>query len=121
MSLVWRGVQRYTLAVTADDNKRAYKRKPIICPVRFWSEMMDFEAKAEVEGEVLDISTGGLFIRSEFLETQGTPVSLLVWLPEATQPVALSGRVAWVAENPPKGPGMGIELSASLDGRDVFH
>lgn len=99
------------------DDKRVYRRKPIVCPVRFWSEMLDFESKAEVEGEVLDISTGGLFIRSEFLETCGTPVSLLVWLPSSSQPVALSGRVAWVAEAPPKGPGMGIELAPLIDGR----
>ena len=81
--------------------------------------MLDFDGKAELQGEVTDISSGGLFIRSEFLETRGTPVSLLVWLPSRTVPIALSGRVAWVTENPPKGPGMGIELSAFLDGRNA--
>ena len=80
--------------------------------------MLDFEAKAELSGEVQDISTGGLFIRSDFLEPRGTPVSLLVWLPSQAKPLVLSGRVAWVAETPPKGPGMGIELSALIDGRD---
>lgn len=102
---------------SSDSDKRAYRRKPIVCPVRFWSEMLDFEAKAELQGEVTDISSGGLFIRSDFLETKGTPVSLLVWLPSRTVPIALQGRVAWVAEAPPKGPGMGIELSAFMDGR----
>jgi Tfp pilus assembly protein PilZ len=73
--------------------------------------MLDFETRAEVAGQVLDISTGGMFVRSDFLEMPGTPVSLLVWLPNMPAPLQLSGRVAWVAEKPPKGPGMGIELS----------
>jgi len=83
--------------------------------------MLDFETKAEVSGEVLDMSSGGLFIRSDFLEPRGTPVSLLVWLPGIAQPLQLSGRVAWVTEAPPKGPGMGIQLSAFVDGRTDFH
>lgn len=107
--------------IQSDDDKRVFRRKSITCPVRFWSEMLEFETKAEVDGEVLDMSSGGLFIRSEFLEPRGTPVSLLVWLPGVSQPLHLSGRVAWVTEEPPKGPGMGIELSAFLDGRADYH
>ncbi len=95
--------------------KRAFLRHPVTYPVRIWSEMMDFEAQAEVLGEVLDISSGGLFVRSDFLEMPGTPVSLLVWLPGNEQPIPLKGHVAWVTEAPPKGPGMGIKLASAWD------
>ena len=85
-------------------------------PVRVWSEMLDLETHAEVLGEVLDISSGGLFVRSDFLEMPGTPVSLLVWLPDSNdQPIPLKGHVAWVTEHPPKGPGMGIRLASAWD------
>ncbi len=77
-------------------------------PVRFWSELLEFEGTAELEGEVRDVSWGGLFVRSEYLETPGTPVRLLVEMPHA--PVTLRGQVAWIASGPPKGPGMGIKL-----------
>jgi Tfp pilus assembly protein PilZ len=83
--------------------------------------MLDFETKAEVTGQVSDISGGGIFIRSEFLEAPGTEVSLLVWLPNTSAPVRLSGRVAWVAVSPPKGPGMGIQLSPHPDQGSAMH
>lgn len=95
--------------------KRAFWRRAVEYPVRFRSELLEFDAQAEVLGEVLDMSHGGLFVRSDFLEAPGTPVSLLVWLPSEPEPVALRGTVAWVAERPPKGPGMGIKLTERWD------
>jgi Tfp pilus assembly protein PilZ len=96
---------------TEDEHeKRTSQRRAVVYPIRFSSKLLDFEAKAELVGEVLDVSSGGLFIRSEFLEVPGTRVSLQVWLPNARQPIALTGHVAWVTETPPKGPGMGIRL-----------
>jgi len=95
--------------------KRAFLRHPVTYTVRICSEMLDLEAQAEVIGEVQDISSGGLFVRSDFLEIPGTPVSLLVWLPGGEDPVPLKGHVAWVTEHPPKGPGMGIRLASAWD------
>jgi hypothetical protein len=94
--------------------KRRAARRTVEYPVRFRSELLEFDAQMELVGEVLDVSQGGLFVRSEFLEAPGTPVSLQVWLPMHDQPVALRGTVAWVAEHPPKGPGMGITLVHAL-------
>jgi Tfp pilus assembly protein PilZ len=91
--------------------KRTFVRQDVMYPVRFRSEMLEFESKAELIGEVLDMSEGGLFVRSEYLEAPGTPVWLQVWLPSSPEPIALRGNVAWVAEHPPKGPGMGIRLT----------
>ena len=93
--------------------RRRSPRYPVELPVRFWSELLEFEGRVELSGEVSDVSWGGLFVRCEFLETPGTPVSLLVTLP-GTEPVPLKGHVAWVAEEPPKGPGMGIRLANPL-------
>ena len=94
--------------------KREHLRRSVEYRVAFRSEMLEFEGRAEIEGEVIDMSRGGLFVRSEFLEVPGTPVSLLVWLDD-DEPIALRGSVAWVAEHPPKGPGMGIKLDKSWD------
>ena len=90
--------------------KRRRRRRTVEYPVRFRSELLEFDAKMELVGSVLDVSEGGLFVRSDFLELPGTPVSLQVWLPKQAEPIALRGTVAWVAEHPPKGPGMGITL-----------
>jgi Tfp pilus assembly protein PilZ len=106
---------RTVLKTDREAEKRAFLRHPVEYTVRIWSEMLDIETKAEVIGEVLDISSGGLFVRSDFLEIPGTPVSLLVWLPSAEDPVPLKGHVAWVTEHPPKGPGMGIKLATAWD------
>jgi hypothetical protein len=94
--------------------KRMTLRRDVIYPVTFRSELLEFEARAEVIGEVLDMSMNGLFVRSEFFEAPGTPVSLLVWL-TPDHPISLRGRVAWVTEHPPKGPGMGIKLAFGWD------
>jgi hypothetical protein len=98
----------------AGRDNREHVRRAVEYRVTFRSEMLEFEARAEVVGEVLDISAGGLFVRSEYLEAPGTPVSLLVWIDEDA-PLSLRGSVAWVAEHPPKGPGMGIKLAHGLD------
>ena len=95
--------------------KRTSLRRDVVYPVKFRSELLEFEARAEVIGEVLDMSKDGLFVRSEFLEAPGTPVSLLVWLPTSDHPISLRGKVAWVTEHPPKGPGMGIKLAFGWD------
>lgn len=94
--------------------KREHFRRTVDYRVTFRSEMLEFESRAEVLGEVLDVSAGGLFVRSEYLEAPGTPVSLLVWIDE-DEPISLRGAVAWVAEHPPKGPGMGIKLAQGWD------
>jgi Tfp pilus assembly protein PilZ len=94
--------------------RRGAPRYPVELPVRFWSEMLEFEGRVEVSGEVSDVSWGGVFVRCDFFETPGTPVSLFVTLPDGKQGVPLKGHVAWIAESPPKGPGMGIKLSTPL-------
>jgi hypothetical protein len=95
--------------------KRRSPRLATELKVRFWSAMLDFEGKGEIlEADISDVSGGGVFVRSDFLEVPGTAVCLLVILPEHGL-IPLRGHVAWVAEEPPKGPGMGIRLAAPIN------
>jgi len=94
--------------------KRAASRRSIDghVSVRFTGEMLDFDSTAELlSGQVENVSQGGLFVRSDFLEMPGTPVLLIVTMPVTGETVRLNGRVAWVAHEAPRGPGMGIQLA----------
>lgn len=103
------------MPMRADDQRqperRRSRRQSVELPIWFRSELMEFEGDALFGGEVLDVSEGGVFIRSDYLELPGTYVRLVIALPDGGAPVELDGRVAWIAEAPPNGPGMGIELS----------
>jgi len=95
-------------------NRRGFPRHevPAALKVRFTSETMDFATTAElVEGAVENISRGGLFVRSDFLEVPGTPVRLMLAIPSLSKALCLDGHVAWIVDHPPKGPGMGIRLA----------
>lgn len=96
-------------------NRRQHERYPVSLMVRFASEMLVFDGEAEFEGAVENISRGGVFIRSDFLETPGTAVQLWVIVPRSESPLALVGQVAWISEKPPRGPGMGICFAGPLD------
>lgn len=103
------------------DERRAFPRRSVNIPVRFSSAMLEFDVTVEIgEGLVEDVSRGGLFVRSELLEVPGTPVRLLLKMPITRRPVQLEGRVAWVMEHPPKGPGMGIQLRSGPIGERLF-
>lgn len=103
------------MRIEHNSDRRVFDRFTTSLPVRFSSEMLDFDAQAELEhGSVENISRGGLFIRSEFLEVPGTPVLLVVTVPGTGETVRLSGHVAWITDEPPAGPGMGIRLTGTL-------
>ena len=84
--------------------RRQNGRLPVELPATFTSESLEMD----VDLEVRNVSSGGLFVRSEFLEPTGTEVTLRVAFTD--RDVNVRGRVAWVAEHAPSGPGMGIEL-----------
>ena len=102
------------------ENRRTFARYDTQVPVRFTSEMLDFDGTVELEqGSVENVSQGGLFVRSEFLEIPGTPVLLLLKVPPTGEEVRRGGIVAWVADEPPAGPGMGIRLRGTLDRQTI--
>lgn len=92
------------VAMTEDGERRLNGRVPVHLPATFTSESLEMD----VELEVRNVSSGGLFVRSDFLEPTGTEVRLRVAFAE--RDVNVRGRVAWVAEHASNGPGMGIEL-----------
>jgi len=103
------------------ENRRTHRRYDLDLPVRFRSEMMDFSARARfIEGAVSDISRGGLFIKSDFFEVPGTPVRLMLTVPATLETLHFEGHVAWIVEDPPKGPGMGIRLGGRPLGDTVL-
>src|SRR5512138_856303 len=95
-----------------NSEKRSWPRYSVAMPVRFSSDLLDFDGTAEVQGITTDISTGGLFVRSDLLEPVGTRVRVQL-LVSRGGPITMDGAVAWVADEPPKGPGMGIAVSRS--------
>jgi hypothetical protein len=95
--------------MTSEDQRRSHPRFHIWVPVRISTDLLDLEGEAELFGQLSNVAEGGLFVRSDYLEPPGTLVRIAVDLPDG-QVVELSGRVAWSSGQPPRGPGMGIEL-----------
>ena len=96
-----------------DENRRTHHRFETSLLVRFTSSMLDFDGAADLDtGQVANISRGGLFVRSEYLEPPGTPVRLILMLPRTGETTRLDGVVAWINDDPP---GMGVRLSGALD------
>lgn len=104
--------------MTSSEQKRAHPRYHIQVPVRLSTEFLDLEGEAELYGELSNVAEGGLFVRTEYLEPPGTKVTVTVDMPDGSQ-VHLQGTVAWVAGQPPRGPGMGIELDSESQGDSV--
>jgi len=101
--------------------RRVFPRYSVCIPVRFSSDMLDFDGTVEIwEGETADVSRSGLYVRSDYLEVPGTPVQVSLQMPGGKHRLHLTGRVAWVLEVPPKGPGMGIRLRDGPIGEKLF-
>ena len=90
--------------------QRSAPRYPVNMLVRLSSDLLVFEGNAEVQGVTTDVGAGGLFVRSDLLEPVGTRVRVRVLVADG-DPIAMEGSIAWIADAPPKGPGMGISLS----------
>ena len=91
-------------------SQRAAPRYSAEMPVRLSSELLVFEGTAEIHGITSDLGTGGLFVRSDLLEPVGTRVRVRL-LASDEDPITMEGAIAWIADAPPKGPGMGIAVS----------
>ena len=63
-----------------------------------------------IDGWVDDLSRLGLFLRTDYLDTEGADAIVELELPGQRQPVRLAGRVVRVDTKPGR-PGMGIEFS----------
>jgi uncharacterized protein (TIGR02266 family) len=79
------------------------------------------EQELELGNYSINVSTGGLFIESSTVLTEGTALALSFLLPEREREIRCRGRVAWVnhpemIKNPALPSGMGVQfLDLSLD------
>jgi hypothetical protein len=100
---------------TDTEERRITPRYGVDLPVRLWSEPEDASERVEIlSGQVRDVSWGGLFVCTGAAEPIGSTMGLLVSMPQHRDPVPLRGRVAWVSNGGPKGPGLGIRLQTAL-------
>jgi len=84
--------------------KRRAHRIRVNLPARYRS------SEISLDGEVSDLSCDGLFLRSEFLDSEGSRVDLHFELPGTGAPVRLSGEVVRIDETP-MSCGMGIRFA----------
>jgi len=82
--------------------KRSAHRVPVRISACYRSE------DATIEGTVIDLSRGGMFLSAAFLEAPGSSGVVEVALPGNIQPLFLRGEVVRVASRPY--PGMGIRF-----------
>jgi hypothetical protein len=97
-----------SVCVNRSSEQRAHARHVSRAPVRFVTDGLQFDSRAELG----DIGEQGLFVRSTILGPSGTRVWLRLSLGDDV-PIPLEGTVVWVTEDGPKGPGMGIQLCAT--------
>jgi len=93
------------------EEKRKHKRFPSDLTVRF-REARD-EASTEREGTILNVSPGGVFVRSKTPCTPGTELHLLVNVVTPfgeEQEVQADATVMWVSEKPDE-EGMGLSFT----------
>jgi len=82
--------------------KRSAQRVPVRLTACYRSQA------ATIEGLVTDLSRGGMFLSSAFLDAPGTSGVIEVALPGQGPPLCLRGEVVRVASKPE--PGMGIRF-----------
>jgi len=92
-----------------DDNKRQHARIPVSLQVSYLS-------KGDLQRDlVVNLSPGGLFVRTSRPLEIGTDVELEVLIAEEEQPLHIRGRVTWLRDSGPEGqPGMGIQFTGVM-------
>lgn len=100
----------------ADPNNRRVERTPVTLKIKFKSETID----QFIERYAVDVSPGGIFIRTKEPLAVGTPMKFEFQLRDATPLIAGEGTVVWTRENDPSrpsvAPGMGVRFDRLVDG-----
>lgn len=87
----------------SESERRNASRVEVRIPARYSSSAIS------LSGEVENLSSQGLFLRSQYLDEEGARVELTVMLPGEEAPVQLNGEVVRVVETPTAS-GMGIRF-----------
>jgi uncharacterized protein (TIGR02266 family) len=100
----------------ADPNTRQGKRTPVTLKIKFKSETLE----QFIERYAVDVSQGGIFIRTKEPLSVGTQMKFEFQLRDASPLIAGEGTVVWTRENDPSrpaiAPGMGVRFDRLADG-----
>ena len=100
----------------ADPNTRTGKRTPVTLKIKFKSETIE----QFIERYAVDVSQGGIFIRTKEPLAVGTAMKFEFQLRDASPLIAGEGTVVWTRENDPSrpaiAPGMGVRFDKLADG-----
>lgn len=100
----------------ADPNTRQGKRTPVTLKIKFKSETLE----QFIERYAVDVSQGGIFIRTKEPLAVGTQMKFEFQLRDASPLIAGEGTVVWTRENDPSrpaiAPGMGVRFDRLGDG-----
>jgi uncharacterized protein (TIGR02266 family) len=99
-----------------DPNTRQGKRTPVTLKIKFKSETLE----QFIERYAVDVSQGGIFIRTKEPLAVGTQMRFEFQLRDASPLIAGEGTVVWTRENDPSrpaiAPGMGVRFDRLADG-----
>src|ERR1043166_481045 len=99
-----------------DPNTRQGKRTPVTLKIKFKSEALE----QFIERYAVDVSQGGIFIRTKEPLAVGTQMKFEFQLRDASPLIAGEGTVVWTRENDPSrpaiAPGMGVRFDRLADG-----
>ncbi len=111
-----RGAHRFGRTVLADPNTRQGKRTPVTLKIKFKSETLE----QFIERYAVDVSQGGIFIRTKEPLAVGTQMRFEFQLRDASPLIAGEGTVVWTRENDPSrpaiAPGMGVRFDRLAEG-----
>jgi uncharacterized protein (TIGR02266 family) len=100
----------------ADTNTRQGKRTPVTLKIKFKSETLE----QFIERYAVDVSQGGIFIRTKEPLAVGTQMKFEFQLRDASPLIAGEGTVVWTRENDPSrpaiAPGMGVRFDKLAEG-----
>ncbi len=100
----------------ADPNTRQGKRTPVTLKIKFKSETLE----QFIERYAVDVSQGGIFIRTKEPLAVGTQMRFEFQLRDTSPLIAGEGTVVWTRENDPSrpaiAPGMGVRFDRLAEG-----
>jgi uncharacterized protein (TIGR02266 family) len=89
-----------------DPNTRQGKRTPVTLKIKFKSETLE----QFIERYAVDVSQGGIFIRTKEPLAVGTQMKFEFQLRDASPLIAGEGTVVWTRENDPSRPAIELRL-----------
>jgi uncharacterized protein (TIGR02266 family) len=102
-----------------DPNTRNAKRTPVTLKIKFKSETLE----QFIERYAVDVSQGGIFIRTKDPLAVGTQMKFEFQLKDGSSLIGGEGTVVWTRENDPSrpaiAPGMGVRFDKLADGSNA--